>query len=456
MVFSFPNKRIFVILLYNLEDFVWEGKMVIHILADIIHFLTIFVVCDMFFGLKKKQFEHKWIVRIITNSIVAGMSAFVYMYDNYNVIILIYMLTIILLLFIHYKETIYSIVITTIWTMCALSMIDTMGFVLLDMFMKILEFDAQFLSNLAVAILSIGLIYVVGRIYRKYTSETLKKVGILNLIGFTILLMIDTFVVTAITVLHTEIEILKYSNMYLLAIILVIIGIFIQLASVILLFTQRNVYKEKEELTDKYLNEQKNHYEYLENREIETKKFRHDLRSHMELISNLAKNHEYDKIDEYIEQMHERIDTFGNLITVQNSIVDAIINQYYARAEQSGVTMEVKGRFPMDCNIDTYDLCTIFSNVLSNALEAALETEEKYISVECGYTEKSIIIIVKNSFDAQTKSGNAQWRTRKGNTDYHGYGLENIKDSVERYNGVFDIETDDNMFTVKILFSNRK
>ena len=102
----------------------------------------------------------------------------------------------------------------------------------------------------------------------------------------------------------------------------------------------------------------------------------------MELISNLAKNHEYDKIDEYIEQMHERIDTFGNLITVQNSIVDAIINQYYARAEQSGVTMEVKGRFPMDCNIDTYDLCTIFSNVLSNALEAALETDEKYVSME--------------------------------------------------------------------------
>lgn len=428
--------------------------MVIHILADIIHFLTIFVVCDMFFGLKRKKFEHKWIVRIITNSIVAGMSAFVYMYDNYNVIILMYMLTIILLLLIFYKETIYSIVVTTIWTMSALSMIDTMGFVLFDVFMKILGINAQFLSNLAVAILSIGLIYVVGRIYRKYTSATLKKVGIPNLIGFTILLMIDTFVVTAITVMNTEINSVQTKTTYFVSIVLVILGIFIQLASVILLFTQRNVYKEKEELTDKYLNEQKHHYEYLENRERETKKFRHDLRSHMELISNLARNHEYDKIDNYIEQIQERIDTFGNVITVQNSIVDAIINQYYARAEQSGVTMEVKGRFPVDCNIDTYDLCTIFSNVLSNALEAALETEEKYVSLECRYTDKSIIISVVNSFDAKTKSGNAQWRTRKANTDYHGYGLENIKDSVNKYNGLFDIETEDNMFNLKILFNN--
>ncbi len=430
--------------------------MVLYILADIIHFLTIFVLCDIFFGFKRKRLECKWLILILNYIIVVGVSSFVYMYNNYSIEMLIYILAIVFCLLFNYEEAIHTIVVTAIWIMFTISMLDTMVSVLFDMFMKILAVDVEFLSNLVVAFISVVLIYVVGRIYRKYSTASLKKVGLKNLIGFTFLLGIDTVVVTIITVMNTELEALKYKNIYLLAIVLVIIGIFIQLASVILLFTQRNVYKEKEELTDKYLNEQKNHYEYLENREIETKKFRHDLRSHMELISNLAKNHEYDKIDEYIEQMHERIDTFGNLITVQNSIVDAIINQYYARAEQSGVTMEVKGRFPMDCNIDTYDLCTIFSNVLSNALEAAQETEEKYISVECGYTEKSIIIIVKNSFDAQTKSGNAQCRTRKANTDYHGYGLENIKDSVERYNGVFDIETDDNKFTVKILFSNRK
>lgn len=430
--------------------------MVIGILVDIIHFLTILIACDMFFAYKKRECVHKALMLILNCLIVTGMSVFIYIYNDHTLELLLYILTIILLLYINYVEPLHIIAVTAIWILFAISMINTMVAVLFDMFMKILGINADILSNLLVTIISIVLIGVVGKIYKKYTSATLKKIGIPNMIGFTILLIVDTLVVTAITVLHTELELLQAKTTYFVAIILVIIGIFIQLASVILLFTQRNVYKEKEELTDKYLNEQKNHYEYLENREIETKKFRHDLRSHMELISNLAKNHEYDKIDEYIEQMHERIDTFGNLITVQNSIVDAIINQYYARAEQSGVTMEVKGRFPMDCNIDTYDLCTIFSNVLSNALEATLETEEKYISVECGYTEKSIIIIVKNSFDAQTKNGNAQWKTRKGNTDYHGYGLENIKDSVERYNGVFDIETDGNMFNLKILFSNRK
>ena len=176
---------------------------------------------------------------------------------------------------------------------------------------------------------------------------------------------------------------------------------------------QRNVYKEKKQLTEKYLNEQKNYYEYLENREKETKKFRHDLRNHMELISSMVHNHEYEKIDTYLEQMQIKVEELGNIVTVQNGTVDAIINQYYAKAKQQGITMDVAGRFPEECRIDTYDICTIFSNVLSNALEAAAQTEEKYISVECRYTDRNIIIVAKNSYNSDQPGGSVQLKTRQ-------------------------------------------
>lgn len=428
--------------------------MVLYILADIIHYLTIIIVCDMFFGFKRKKVKHEWLMQILNYMAVAGISAFVYLYNNYYVELPMYILTIILLLFIHYKEALHIIVVTAIWTLFTLSMINTMVSVLFDMFIKISGVDADFLSKLIINIISIVLIYIVSKIYRNYATVSLKNVGISNLIGFTILLIVDTFVVTAITVMNTEINWLQIKTTYFAAIILVIIGIFIQLASVILLFTQRNVYKEKEELTDKYLNEQKNHYEYLENREKETKKFRHDLKSHMEMISSLAKERQYDRMNAYLEQMNIRIDDFGNVVTVQNGIVDAIINQYYAKAQECGVSMEVRGRFPVDCAIDAFDLCTIFSNVLSNALEAAKETEEKSISVECVYTDMVIMIIVSNSYKPDATNGSGQWRTKKHDLDYHGYGLENIKDSVAKYKGGLDIETKDNIFTLRILFQN--
>lgn len=152
--------------------------------------------------------------------------------------------------------------------------------------------------------------------------------------------------------------------------------------------------------------------------------------------------------------MHIKVEKLGNNITVQNGIVDAMLNQYYTKALQCGIRMEVKGRFPIDFEMDVYDICTIFSNILSNAIEAAMETEEKYVSVECRYNDTNIIITVKNSFSREQRNAGALLKTRKGDLDYHGYGLENMMDSVHKYNGISDIETKDNMFILSIVFNN--
>ena len=142
------------------------------------------------------------------------------------------------------------------------------------------------------------------------------------------------------------------------------------------------------------------------------------------------------------------------MVTVHNGIVDAIMNQYYAKAAENGIKMQVKGRLPADLNIDAFDLCTIFSNLLSNAYEAAIKTEEKYISMECRFNDKNIIIAVKNSYDAAGQTEGMGWTTSKEDKDHHGYGLENIRDSVKKYNGVFDIDTQDNYFLLMIMFNH--
>lgn len=384
--------------------------------------------------------------------VIAVTSFAIFILDNTAIETLIYILVIISLIYMLYKERLYRVVIATVGIVLALSMIDTMTSFLVSVSLKLFNLKLEAVSNLMTALISLVLIYAIGRIYNKNTSKTVSKIGCVNLIGFTILLFIDTFVV-AVIVKQPFID--SYAtnklNLYLLAVVFVIVGIFIQLVAVIILFTQRNVHKEKEQILKVYLDEQKNHYEYLESREKETKKFRHDLRSHMELISNLIRNHEYDEIDNYIERMQLKIDTFGNIITVQNGIVDAIINQYYIKAMQNGIEMEVKGIFPVDCSIETYDLCTIFSNALSNAYEAAIEAEEKYISLECGYTDKNIIVIVRNSIQDHTKESNSKPRK---NADYHGFGLENIKDAVSKYNGFMNIEKNEQEFCLKIIFNN--
>lgn len=429
-------------------------ELFIYGVTDTINFVTVLVACSMFFSFQKRDAKNQKCMLALTFLIIVVSSLFEFFCDNHILKALIYVVIIIVLLFLLYREKLFRILIVSLGVIFALSLIEIMTSSLVDIIISYFNFNGAIFSDLAASLISLFLVYFVGKIYRKNISSTQNSMGIVNMIGFTMLLIIDNFVVSVIknqpfTDLYTE----KQRSLFLLALCLVILGIFIQLASVILLFTQRNVYKEKEALTDKYLNEQKNHYEYLEEREKETRKFRHDLRNHMEMISKLAKEQQYDKMNAYLEQMNIKIDDFGNVVTVHNGIVDAIINQYYTKAQECGVHMEVKGRFPVDCAIDAFDLCTIFSNVLSNALEAAKETEEKYILVECVYTEMTIMIIVSNSYKPDAVNGGGQWKTRKADLNYHGYGLENIKDSVEKYKGDLDIETKDNIFSLRILFS---
>lgn len=429
-------------------------SLFVHVLADIIHLFNLIVLCDMFFVFRRRDTKYNklfWPIAVITVYIT---SVFIYLCDMDIVEAFTYVIIMVAVAYIRYKEEILRVFIVVIWMMLVLSMMDTMIAVLFNMFEDILRINGEHVNSLCSSAILLILIYSVGKVYRKNTAHGLKSIGIANLIWFTLLMAANTYVVTIIAIMNVEIMSEVHKNLYLVAIVFVIIGIFIQLAAVIILFTQRNVYKEKKALTDKYLDDQKNHYEYLENREKDTKKFRHDLVNHMEMISNLAKTRQYDRIDAYLEQMHIKIDGFGNLVTVHNGIVDAIINQYYAKAQECGVNMEVRGRFPVDCAIDAFDLCTIFSNVLSNALEAAKESDEKRISVECAYTDMSIMIIVTNSYKPEASNGSAPWRTRKSNSDYHGYGLENIKDSVKKYKGDLDIETEDNIFILRILFKN--
>ena len=428
-------------------------SLFIHVLADVVHLVAIIILCNVFFCFKKRNEKYYKIFLAIAILGVSGISAFIYLCNNDILESLVYVAAMIFIICSLYKEKVTRGIIVTISMLLTLSMIDTMLYALFNIFMDMFAINEDMLIVLCASACSLLFIVAVGRIYRKNATKGLQTIGIVNIIGFIVLLAVDTFVVTVMTHINVDLYMADNKKLYSFAVVLVIIGIFIQLASVILLFTQRNVYKEKEELTDKYLNEQKNHYEYLEEREKETRKFRHDLRNHMEIISKLAKERQYDRMNAYLEQMNIKINDFGNVVTVQNGIVDAVLNQYYAKAKECGVSMEVKGRFPVDCAIDAFDLCTIFSNVLSNALEAAKETEEKRITVECAYTDMVIMLIVINSYKFDGPGG-GQLRTRKSDLNYHGYGLENVKDSFKKYKGGLDIETKDNIFTMRILFKN--
>ena len=210
----------------------------------------------------------------------------------------------------------------------------------------------------------------------------------------------------------------------------------------------------KEYLAAKYLEEQKLHYEYLENRERETKKFRHDIKGHLLLVNDLINKKQYEACETYLQEINVRIDRFSNKISVNNGIADAIVNRFYVEAEQKGVDLQVKGHLPNPCYLSGYDICTILSNLLSNAIEAEYAAGGAAVYVEFRYTDSEIMLVVENDYIQELEQSNGAFFTTKEDKANHGFGLENVKECVRKNDGQITIDTDDHIFRVLVFVEN--
>lgn len=424
---------------------------VIHVLTDILYLLKILLLCDLVFMFHKRN---KKCIIIFSTAIMLIVSLGLHIYDNAIVSFVTNTIALCIFICLIYNEKIYELIISGIWILFLTSMLDLLFTQLSNVLLNLTDYNNESVEELIASAISLFFILCIGTVYKKKYNVGIKNIGFLKLFLFTLLAVADAFVIMSLgTILLDEYR-GSHKALFIILFFITIIGIFIQLVAVILLIISRDTYKEKQEITKKYLNEQTSHYKYLEQREKDTKKFRHDIKSHMQVLSALARNKKYFEFDEYMAEINIRIDNFGSHITVNNGIVDAIINRYYSEALNKGIDISITGMFPNTCRISPYDLCTIFSNLLSNAIEAAEKSVEKKISMECRYTEDNIVVITKNTFEDKGQFRHSKIVTTKENIEYHGFGIENIKESVEHNNGMLDIEIKDTTFSITIMLGN--
>lgn len=302
-------------------------------------------------------------------------------------------------------------------------------------------------------IVSVSIILILAIFRRKLGW---KRLWIIGGVGnkyaffFMLLVILQCFMVTAMgDVIYKEIAMTRkvaFEIIYILSVIFM----FIQIGLMIALIISRNVYREKEYLAAKYLEEQKLHYEYLENRERETKKFRHDIKGHLLLVNDLINKKQYEACETYLHDINVRIDRFSNKISVNNGIADAIVNRFYVEAKQKGIDLQVKGHLPNPCYLSGYDICTILSNLLSNAIEAECAAGGETVHVEFRYTDSEIMLVVENDYIQDLEQSDGAFITTKEDKANHGFGLENVKECIKKNNGQITIDTEKNIFRVLI------
>lgn len=300
-------------------------------------------------------------------------------------------------------------------------------------------------------------LWVIGKFFEKKFPIGISRIEKGYLIFIIIIICMDSVVVSLLGNFIRLNEQMSEKLTFTLVYIFIVIGILMQLALLIYAVITRTISKENELLAKQFLDSQKDHYEYLEKRETETKRFRHDIKNHLIVMTELLHNKDFGEIEKYLNAINENVNKFSNRISVNNGIADAIINKFYYDAQEHGIHIQVRGHFPVECYISAYDICTILSNLLSNAITAVTQCERrKEILVDIRYTEQEIIIAVENDYEHELKIKDSRFISTKADAYSHGFGLENVKACVERNDGYLSISTENHRFKVMLSIRNAK
>lgn len=203
---------------------------------------------------------------------------------------------------------------------------------------------------------------------------------------------------------------------------------------------------------------QEQYYKTLLEKELETKKSRHDWKNHLICLAELSKKEQTDAAYEYINQLVEQLNQIGGKqYDVGNDIINAILN-YYFRDVDEEIVVIVRGICIHDFGINDRDLCIIVSNLISNAIEylqkkEGLEKKEIEVLIRSGELYQEIT--VKNTICKKIRYEQLK-QTSKSDKKNHGYGISNVKECVERNKGQFYIDIADNIFMAKVIINNKR
>ena len=184
------------------------------------------------------------------------------------------------------------------------------------------------------------------------------------------------------------------------------------------------------------------------------KSYKHDVRHHLSTLKGFTADNKAaaDYLNSLLGEICER-EVYSD---TGNIAFDSIINFNLRNAIENNIKLDIQLFIPPSLNIDVVDVVTILGNLLSNALDAVLRVEDRMIRLDIKSSKGNLFMKIDNTFDgkviyAESKNGTEKIITTRKDGGGHGYGLKNIRKSVEKYNGHMDISHDDKVFSVGIL-----
>ena len=177
----------------------------------------------------------------------------------------------------------------------------------------------------------------------------------------------------------------------------------------------------------------------------------HDLRHQLLVIrgeTNATKR------ESHILEMENDLKHITGVADTGNSVLNVILTTKNFDCIENNINFTSVVNGEILGFIKTIDLCSIFGNILDNAIEGAkkVKTLERRIIKLSVFTQGDFLSInCENYFETDLVFDSDNLVSTKKNRNLHGFGLKSIRYAVARYDGSVLINTSDNWFKISIL-----
>ena len=239
-------------------------------------------------------------------------------------------------------------------------------------------------------------------------------------------------------------KIVIITGIVILICLICIAGVFL-LRHILTNMIDRQIERFQSELIEKQTREIQNMYRQVRG-------WRHDYRNHIQNMKIQLSEKNYEKLDGYLDQLADDLDTVDTVIKTGNVMADAILNSKLSIAEKLNVRLNVKANIPEGLSISDVELCSVLGNMLDNAVEscASLPESERFMRVYIGKLKGQLYLSVQNSAgDVRKEKG--FYISTKDDPGQHGYGLFRIDRIAKKYGGYVNRQNEEGVFATEIM-----
>lgn len=210
---------------------------------------------------------------------------------------------------------------------------------------------------------------------------------------------------------------------------------------------------EKTKLTERnnILEIQKSYTESLQSYIKYTSKARHDFKHSVHVMSRLADEGNLSALKDYIAQYENSLTVTAPVRICKSEALNALFNHYRQQAIENNVDINWRIDLPDKSRILDVDLCSIFGNILENAIDGCCTVEEgkRYFNLTSEIKGDCLYIVSTNNYGKPLRMDGEEFSSTKHQGK--GIGLYSMKSITDVYNGIFEAGNNDGEFFVNIV-----